>query len=64
MRHFGARQSAGLTTVPPPGRSGARSNRGFARLSWQTLALKVRSIGEGAALTVEDNTVGTPVFRR
>jgi hypothetical protein len=29
-----------------------------------TLALKVRSIGEGAKLTVEDNTIGKPVFRR
>jgi hypothetical protein len=29
-----------------------------------TLALKVRSIGEGAKLAVEDNSVGTPVFRR
>src|SRR5438067_5597720 len=29
-----------------------------------TLALKVRSIGEGAKLTVEDNDIGKPVFRR
>jgi hypothetical protein len=28
------------------------------------LALCVRSIGEGAGLTVEDNRFGTPVFRR
>jgi hypothetical protein len=28
-----------------------------------TLALKVRSIGEGAKLTVEDNHLGKPVFR-
>ena len=28
------------------------------------LCLKVRSIGEGAALTVEDNKQGTPVLRR
>lgn len=28
------------------------------------LALRVRSIGEGAGLTVEDNRFGTPVFRR
>src|SRR5262245_26748997 len=30
----------------------------------ETLALIVRSIGEGAALTVEDNRLGTPRFRR
>lgn len=29
-----------------------------------TLALRVRSIGEGAALTVEDNRLGRPTFRR
>jgi hypothetical protein len=29
-----------------------------------TLALRVRSIGEGALLTVEDNRFGTPVLRR
>ena len=29
-----------------------------------TLALKVRSIGEGAKLTVEANRIGKPVFRR
>ena len=29
-----------------------------------TLALKVRSIGEGAKLTVEANPIGKPVFRR
>src|SRR5690349_1956767 len=29
-----------------------------------TLALKVRSIGEGARLTVEANPIGKPVFRR
>jgi hypothetical protein len=28
------------------------------------LALKVRSIGEGAKLTVKDNSCGTPAFRR
>jgi hypothetical protein len=28
------------------------------------LALRVRSIGEGAGLTVEDNRFGTPVLRR
>jgi hypothetical protein len=28
------------------------------------LALKVRSIGEGARLTVKDNHIGKPVFRR
>jgi len=28
------------------------------------LALRVRSIGEGARLTVEDNHIGKPVFRR
>ena len=28
-----------------------------------TLALKVRSIGEGATITVEDNRYGQPVFR-
>jgi hypothetical protein len=28
------------------------------------IALRVRSIGEGAGLTVEDNRFGTPVFRR
>ena len=28
------------------------------------LALRVRSIGEGARLTVEDNRFGTPVLRR
>jgi hypothetical protein len=29
-----------------------------------TLALKVRSIGEGAKLTVGDSRIGKPVFRR
>jgi hypothetical protein len=29
-----------------------------------TLALKVHSIGEGAKLTVGDNDIGKPVFRR
>jgi hypothetical protein len=29
-----------------------------------TLALKVRSIGEGAKLTVEDDSGGKPIFRR
>jgi hypothetical protein len=29
-----------------------------------TVALKIRSIGEGAAFTVEDNRRGTPSFRR
>jgi hypothetical protein len=29
-----------------------------------TLALRVRSIGEGALLTVEDNRFGTPILRR
>jgi hypothetical protein len=29
-----------------------------------TLALRVRSIGEGALLTVEENRFGTPVLRR
>lgn len=28
------------------------------------LALRVRSIGEGAKLTVKDNSCGTPAFRR
>ena len=29
-----------------------------------TLALKVRSMGEGAQSTVGDNRLGTPIFRR
>jgi hypothetical protein len=44
--------------------AGIDSERPLHAYRGDTLALVVRSIAEGAALTVEDNRLGTPRFRR
>ena len=44
--------------------AGHDPNRPLLAYRGDTLCLRVRSIGEGAALAVEDNRRGTPRFRR